>query len=284
MKKRTRNRKKRQTARYQKPTTYRRTSRRNPLHSILALLLFLIGLAGAVWFLLPFAMHRILNIGNLTGLMVCAILMIYGCFWKRINKSLGKLWKKSFGKVLLSAVGAGAAAILILVIVETGFMVTAASRQPAENATLIVLGAKAKGEKPSLILRKRLDAAYDYLMENPESACILSGGQGSDEIITEAECMYRYLTEKGIPSERLYKEENSTSTRENLAYSMEIIQNNQLNSNIAIATNEFHEYRAGKIAEDLGLDYSAVPGHTPAYLFATYYVRELYGILYEWIL
>lgn len=121
-------------------------------------------------------------------------------------------------------------------------------------------------------------------MEHPDSVCILSGGQGSDEIISEAECMYRYLTEKGIDPDRLYQEDRSASTRENLAFSREIIEAEHLNPHIAIATSEFHEYRAGKIAESLGLDHSAVPGRTPGYLFAAYYVRELYGILYEWSL
>lgn len=262
-------------------STYRHRKNRP---SILSLILFLIGVMGIIWFLLPFIMHRILIIGNVTGLIVCAAITIYACFRKKINSILRKLWNGLIGKLLLSVAGIGIIAIIVLVVVETSCMVTAASRQPEPNATLVVLGCKVKGEKPTLILKKRLEAAYEYLTENPDSVCVLSGGQGPDEGITEAECMYRYLTERGIDEERLYKEEKSTSTRENLAFSKAIIESNQLNPHIAIATNEFHEYRAGKIAEALGLDYSAVPGSTPGYMFATYYVRELYAILYEWIL
>lgn len=95
--------------------------------------------------------------------------------------------------------------------------------------------------------------------------------------------MYRYLINKGIDASRLYKEENSTTTRENLLYSKQLIEEQGLHPVIAIATSEYHEYRAGQIAGKLGITYAAVPGKTAIWLFPTYYVRELYGILYEWV-
>ncbi|MGN0293373.1 MAG: YdcF family protein [Lachnospiraceae bacterium] len=244
---------------------------------------FLIGASCAVWFLLPFIFHGILNIGNATGLAVCAAVMVYACFMTKIHHFLKQFRKKKAGRLLTDAAGICAGIILLLVIAETGCMIKAACNTPQSGSTVVVLGCKVRDQKPTLILRKRLDAAYDYLLENPDSVCILSGGQGKDEIISETECMYRYLTEKGIDPDRLYQEGQSTSTRENLAFSKEIIEANHLNPHIAIATSEFHEYRAAKIAESLDLDCSAVPGRTPGYLFAAYYVRELYGILYEWI-
>ncbi len=266
---------------FQVPSTYRRRKKHNPF---LPCFLFLLGLTGFVWFLLPVVLHGIINIGNLTGIVVCSILMLYAVFHSGIHKKIGQIWRKAIGKVFLSLAAAGIAFILILAVVETGFMTKAALNTSNSNATLIVLGCKVNGSSPSLMLVRRLEGAYTYLTENPDSACILSGGQGSDEDITEAECMYRYLVQKGIDPTRLYKEEASTSTRENLEFSSKIIQQNNLNPQIAIATNEFHQYRAGKIADTLGLEYGAVCGKTPLYLFPTYYVRELYGILYEWIL
>lgn len=171
---------------------------------------------------------------------------------------------------------------MVLVIIMTTLMVKAAAARPAENATVIVLGCKVYGERPSIMLEARLDAALEYLNANPESACIVSGGQGSDELIPEAECMYLYLTSHGIAAERIYQEDKSTTTRENIAFSYEIIKEQGLNASIAIATNEFHEYRAGKIAENFGLEYGAVSGSTVLWLLPTYYARELLAILYEW--
>ena len=131
-------------------------------------------------------------------------------------------------------------------------MVRASKTAPKDETVMIVLGCGVNGDRPSLMLTERLDAAYDYLNTHEEVVGILSGGQGKGENISEAECMYRYLTEKGIAKERLYKEERSTSTRENLLYST-------------------------------GITPSAVCGKTAWWLLPTYYLRELYGIVFEWI-
>jgi len=167
--------------------------------------------------------------------------------------------------------------------VETVCMVRAAGRSPQGEATVVVLGCKVQGETPSHVLRERLEAARLYLEVHPEAMCILSGGKGQGEDISEAACMYRYLTGQGIDPSRLYCEDRSTSTRENLAFSQEIIEEQGLCPSIAIVTSEFHGYRAGKIAEQLGLEWGSVPSKTAWWLLPTYYARELYGILYQWL-
>ena len=93
--------------------------------------------------------------------------------------------------------------------------------------------------------------------------------------------MYRYLTVKGIDGNRIFKEEESTSTRENIAFSLKVIKENNLSDEIAIATSEYHQYRVSLIAEGLGVENTAVSGRTAVWLFPTFYVRELYAILYE---
>ena len=145
------------------------------------------------------------------------------------------------------------------------------------------MGCKVYGERASLSLLERLEAAYDYLEENPEADCVVSGGQGPDEVISEAECMYRWLVEKGIDPSRIYKEDKSTSTEENIAFSKDIIEENGLFQKVVVITSEYHTYRAGVIAENNNLVWGAHPGKTAIWLFPTYYVRELYAILAEWI-
>lgn len=162
-------------------------------------------------------------------------------------------------------------------------MIRASKSAPGDETVMIVLGCGVNGDRPSLMLTERLDAAYDYLNTHEEVVCILSGGQGKGENISEAECMYRYLTEKGIAQNRLYKEDRSTSTRENLLYSKKIIEEKNLDPQVIIVTNEFHEYRASVIAEHTGVKPSAVCGQTAWWLLPTYYLRELYGIVFEWI-
>ncbi|MBO5031106.1 MAG: YdcF family protein [Lachnospiraceae bacterium] len=253
------------------------------LNILVRVILFLTGAAGLGGFIVPLLKRRIINIGNVAGLIVCAAFILYALYMPRIHQLAQVFWQKRTGKVILSLFFAALTAGILSVITMTAFMIKAANTKPEKNATVIVLGCKVYDKSPSMMLAERLDAAIEYLNANPESVCIVSGGQGADENISEAECMYHYLSEHGIASERIYQEDQSTSTRENLKFSYDIIQINGFNENIAIVTNEFHEYRAGMIAGELGLSYGAVCGKTAIWLFPTYYVRELFAILFEWI-
>lgn len=250
---------------------------------IVRLLLFLFGAAGFSGFFLPVLRRRILNIGNAAGIVLCICVILYALFMPAVHRLLRVFWQKKIGKIILSIFAAGMIVGVVLVIVMTTLMIKAAGTAPAPNATVVVLGCKVYGERPSIMLEERLKAALKYLNANPDSACIVSGGQGADETISEAECMYLYLVNSGIAPDRIYKEDKSTTTRENLAFSYEIIKEQGLEKQIAIATNNFHEYRAGKVADSLGLEYGAVSGDTALWLLPTYYARELLAILYEWV-
>lgn len=118
---------------------------------------------------------------------------------------------------------------------------------------MTVLGCRVKGTVPTRALMSRCKAAFDYLTENKDSVAVLSGGQGADEDISEAECMYHILTEKGIDKTRLYIENASTSTEENLKFSSDVIDKNNLSKEIVICTSEYHIYRALMIAKKQAL-------------------------------
>lgn len=249
-----------------------------------SIIMIIVGIIGLVWFGMPFYTYGIMNIGNETGLMISLLLILAGIFRKLIVRLVKYLWKHIAGKVVLVIASAGICIVVLLVIIESCYIAGAALDKPNDkSATVVVLGCKVIGTQPSMMLSERLEAAYKYLSDNPEAVCILSGGQGADEEISEARCMYNYLVEKGISADRLIMEEKSTSTRENLQFSGEIIKNRNLNEEIVLITNEFHLYRAGKVADSLGLSHKSVPAGTNIWLFPTYYVRELYGILYEWV-
>lgn len=236
-----------------------------------------------LWFIftLPFTMFGILNIGNIAGLIFGAVLLFYGAFYGKTNYTIKALWKKKLWKAVFSAFSL----LLTVGIIFTGFatfnMIGATYNTPGKETTVIVLGCKVNPNGPSLSLLKRLEAACDYLSENTDAPCILSGGQGADEHISEAQAMYDWLTEKGIEKERLYIEDKSTSTEENLSFSKEIIEKQNLPSAITLITNNFHQYRAQKIAERFYSEVYGVSGDTPLYLLPMYYLRELGGILVE---
>lgn len=191
----------------------------------------------------------ILNIGNIFGIILGTVLLILGIFLDRILAFCKKLWCKSFGKAVISILCA------VIILCSGSFFtalcsVIASSSTNADNqSTVIVLGCAVYGETPSIMLKARVDSAYDYLFENKNSVAVLSGGQGDGESISEAECMYRLLTEKGIDPNRLFKEEQSTNTSQNIYNSKQIILKNNLSTNVAIVSSDFHLKRASMIAQ-----------------------------------
>lgn len=141
---------------------------------------------------------------------------------------------------------------------------------------VIVLGAQVKGKAPSKILDLRIKTAAEYLKNNPDTKVIVSGGQGSGEEISEAECMKRRLIELGIEQSRIYKEDKSTNTQENLSYSLNI---SGRDKKIVIVTCNFHMYRAQAIAKKLGakeVSGSSSPSDAP--LLINYYAREFFAV------
>lgn len=234
------------------------------------------------WFCISIP-YRIMNIGTYFGLALCVLLFLAAAFSRRLWQGLWKAPKHKWIKVITG----GAAAVFLLCVgyacVLTGFMIGAASQAPADGATVVVLGCKVNGTSPSLMLLKRLEAAERYLKEHPGSTAILSGGQGRGEDISEAQCMFDYLTAAGIEESRLILEDKSTTTLENIRFSRAIIVERSLSREVAIVTDGFHELRAANFAEREGLTPSAVPAKTPWFVFPTYYVRELFGLTYQFI-
>lgn len=140
------------------------------------------------------------------------------------------------------------------------------------NEYAIVLGAKVKKDSLSLSLRYRLDEALAYANEHPHVTLILSGGQGSDEPMSEAEAMRQFLTENGIAEDRLILEAASTSTYENILFSKKMLPTDV--DAITIISSDFHLARAKKIAESLGLTSDVVAAKTPKVVEAKSNVRE----------
>lgn len=181
-----------------------------------------------------------------------------------------------------------AALALVLVplaIIEIGVIHEGGKEPPEEPAdAVIVLGAGVNGTQPSLSLRTRLDAAADYLAANPEVPAVLTGGQGYGEEITEAQCMYNYLTERGVDADRLILEESASNTAENFAFSRELLKEAGVDPSadtVAVVTNDFHIARAKLLAARNGYGYAVgVPAELPwIHLEINYYLREAFAMV-----
>ena len=246
--------------------------------------------AGIFVFILPVFTGRILNIGNVTGLAVSLVLLLCEIGQSHVHAALVQGWKEGgLLRGLLIIAGIVLTAIIVTVLILTGMIVCSALKKPAPDANVVVLGCEVKGERPSRMLTARMDTAIEYLQEHPDLYCVLSGGRGENEKISEAECMFRYMTERGIAPERLIIEDQSVSTRENLRFSLQKLREAGLAGDsgdkdpldIAIVTNEFHACRAHLIAKKLGLKAGTVPAASPWWLLPSFYVRELFGLLYQ---
>ncbi|MBE6861050.1 MAG: YdcF family protein [Ruminococcus sp.] len=233
-------------------------------------------------FIIPM-LHRIINLGNIFGSIVSASVLIYIVFYSKFTALIENIKATQTGCILINFVNICIASALIISVIITFFMVKTANDTPENNyTTLVVLGCKVKNGEPSLMLQRRLDTAYTYLNDNPDAKVIVSGGKGTDEIISEAECMTNYLLSKGISSDRIYMESASTSTNENLAFSKKLIDENHLSPKITIVTDGFHQLRAELIAKKQGYkDIKNLSASTALWLLPTYYVRELFGVTYQ---
>lgn len=244
----------------------------------------LISIVMLLFYVVPI-FRGIFNLGNAFGIAVTAALTLVFVFFGRFTGCLRALWNVIAGRTFLCT-----AAVLIVLFVTyaavvSALMVRAANDTPkTDDTTLVVLGCKVKNGAPSRMLRKRLDKAYDYLAEHESVSVVVSGGKGSDEAISEAECMKTYLTERGIAPERVYMEDRSVNTEENLRFSQEIIMREGLSDNITIVTDAYHQYRAEMIARKQGINGSSnISADTSWYLVPTYWTRELIGIGYYYL-
>ena len=170
--------------------------------------------------------------------------------------------------------------VILFCIVE-GFVISQMQAEGEENLDyIIVLGARVnRNGVPSKPLYWRIDAAEEYLRENPDTRAVLSGGKGADEPMSEAQCMYDALIARGIDGSRLILEDKSTSTGENIRFSLALIGSD---TDFGIVTNNFHVYRAVKIAEKLsGNEVSGIASQYKDALIVHYMAREVAGILVD---
>ena len=166
------------------------------------------------------------------------------------------------------------AAVLVMMAVQAG------NRPGQEDCTVVVLGCQvsASGE-PTVMLRDRIDAAYDYLTAHPESRCVASGGQNNNEPISEAACIRNTLAARGIDPDRILLEDRSRSTEENLRFTAEIIRQQGLNPRVAIASDNFHQLRASVWARRCGLEAESLGCASWWPLGPGYWAREAVAVV-----
>ncbi len=215
------------------------------------------------------------------GLVALCVGVVIACFLG-LSALAKKHRKAAIGlRIALSvclALGLGAACV-------TGGRILRAAHGSAQAQCdyLIVLGAQVQGTSPSRHLRERIDAAYAYLCAHPQTVAVVSGGEGSDEEISEASCMARELAAMGIAPERIWQEDASTDTRENFRFSLALIEEktHARPERVAFVTSDYHVYRAAKFAREAGCEPVGVSAHTSVRTeFVNFFLREIAAVWY----
>lgn len=147
---------------------------------------------------------------------------------------------------------------------------------------LIVLGARVDPDGPSPALRRRLNAVMACLDDHPDAIIIASGGQGSDEPMSEARCIRDELVKRGVDADRIVMEDRSTSTIENMCFSMALMDDPA--ARVGIITNNYHVWRAVRIARKAGMANACgiaaeYTGHTKFH----YMIREAICIVVDFL-
>lgn len=190
--------------------------------------------------------------------------------------------RKKAGKFMHFLIWAMSICAGLLAAAMIGIEIYGARPNPApQGEYAVVLGAQINGTQPSRILRHRLDTALAYLEANPGRVVIVSGGQGSDESVTEASVMLAYLLTHGADENRILLEEKASNTRENLLYSADVAKENGLASDrVTVITSEFHQCRAAYIAHTLGLQSDFLSARTEdVFMRVNYDLREVFSFV-----
>lgn len=176
---------------------------------------------------------------------------------------------------------------------------------------IIIHGAGLDGPRPTPLLAGRIDKALElWNKQHQHGKFVVSGGQGADEVVSEAQAMRDYLLEKGVPGDAILMEDKSTTTWENLRYSLAIINADRATGvdatssaavassgdvtttasdasgtvasngdfTTAVVTSDFHVFRCAEYAHNLGIKADGIGSHTKGWYWPTAFIREFIAI------
>lgn len=222
------------------------------------------------------------NAGTSLMWIASAILILSGIFLGPIVQFTTDGPGRIVKNILLACIALFLALLVFIALVGLSFGL----RQRNTDKAYIVLGAGLKGEEVSDLLRRRLEAALRAWTQNPDALIVVTGGQGSREVIPEALAMQRWLLKKGVPEGKILLEDESESTEENLFNAKKLLARRVIfpNMPITIITNTFHCYRASLYARRLGFTRARLlPASMNASTFIQNYFREGLAVIHAWV-
>ena len=255
------------------------------MDKIFRVILTAIGCGMLLWFIMS-SVYGVFHIGNTAGILIsCAVIFRFG-FAGVYTKLKEAMLSHVPTMIIMRIIQTGAIAFIAYAVVVSSFMIYAMHKAPTDNATAVVLGAEVKPWGPSVLLQQRIDAAEKYMNDNPDASAVVTGGKGSNEIMSEGQCMYDVMTADGIAPDRICVEDKAANTYQNIRFSLDIINENGLDRDIAVISDSYHQLRARIIAlkADSGITVGAVNtknNHIGLAAYPSYFVREWIAIPVE---
>ena len=264
-----------------KKTIAQRTAARKPGRTAFILRWLAMLPLALVWFVFTFLMAGY-SFTALVCVCLMGVLLFYNlCYMTRSKfpKST-KVVKRVFTCLLI---------IGLLVVGITECLIIHASFGDKDETCqyMLVLGAKVRNDGPSVSLMDRIKATAAYMEAHPDVIAIVSGGKGPDEPITEAQCMFEQLVNLGIDPERIWLEDQATSTWENLHFAMNLIEEKtgQRPEKIGLLSSEYHLFRAKIFARACGVEAVGIPARTSRISqMVNHFMREVAGVWHYIIL
>lgn len=186
--------------------------------------------------------------------------------------------KPVFKRLFLIFIVLAAVTTLLLGTIYANILYHGNTSKPLKSDVILVLGCHVNGSTPSLSLKYRLEKALELYEANYARYIIVSGGQGANEIVTEASAMKNWLVSRGVASHRIIEESQSSNTYENIKFSKELMEKKGFETAV-IVSNDFHIFRSLKIASKVGVTASGAPAPTVWYLKLYYEAREVLSVI-----
>ena len=201
---------------------------------------------------------------------IAGLLLLYGTLIPLFAKTYPMTARRL--KLLLTAL---VCIGLILAAITEFYIIRASLGEPKESCDyVVVLGAKVRSDGPSVALMERICGARDYLQAHPDVIAVVSGGQGPDEPMTEAQAMYDELVKMGIDESRLWIENQAIEEKTGIRP-----------DNIGIISSEYHLFRASLFADACGVESVLIPAQTTHLSQKiNHFMREVAGVWYYLIL
>lgn len=190
-------------------------------------------------------------------------------------------------KIFKTVLGVSAAALLSPAVIYMPFVIRDATKKHNDDCEyLMILGSVILGEDtPSAQLVERMERATQYLNSHRCTKAVCCGGAfRKEQTVSEAEIIKRYLIKNGIDVSRILLEDKSKTTYENFEFALKIIAQdcgkNAENTKIAFLTSDYHIFRSGVIAKQMGIkDIYKISAESQSQKFQRY-LRE-YFVSYD---